>query len=186
MLLLHPCRLTTKFSLPNTSWDTRVLYDGLLCTRPFALNYHGYNKGAPLVPRYYPSTPSRGYFSRRSAWGQFTGTTRSGTNIALYFVHTRDNKKLKDLSIAIECRHLAADWTPRKYCFCGWNKFMFLMYQVGAGTSMFALGETLSLFCKTAACFKTVVSHRGSVRFCIRLIIINININHSRSSKSSM
>jgi hypothetical protein len=40
----------------------------------------------------------------------------------------------------------AADWTRRKYCSCGYNKFMFLMYQVGAGTSMFALGETLSLF----------------------------------------
>ena len=70
----------------------------------------------------------------------------------------------------------AADWTPGKYCSCGYNKFMFLMYQVGAGTSMFALGKTLSLFCKTAA----------SLRFCSRFIIININTNYSRSSKSSM
>ena len=65
---------------------------------------------------------------------------------------------------------------PRNYCSCGLNKFMFLMYQVGAGTSMFALGKTLSLFCKTAE----------SLRFCSRFMIININTNYSRSSKSSM
>jgi hypothetical protein len=41
---------------------------------------------------------------------------------------------------------------------------------------MFALGKTLSLFCKTAA----------SLRFCSRFITININTNYSWSSKSSM
>ena len=70
----------------------------------------------------------------------------------------------------------STDWTPRKYCSCGYNKFVFLMYQVGAGTSMFALGKTLSLFCKTAE----------SLRFCSRFMLININTNYSRSSKSSM
>jgi hypothetical protein len=37
---------------------------------------------------------------------------------------------------------------PRKYYSCVLNKFVFLMYQVGAGTSMFALGKNLSFFAK--------------------------------------
>jgi hypothetical protein len=55
-----------------------------------------------------------------------------------------------------------------------------LIYQVGAGTRMFALGKMLSLFAKTAAGFKTAVLHRRSVRFCSRFIIINIIIRTTR------
>ena len=53
-----------------------------------------------------------------------------------------------DDSAPAELNGETADWTPRKCCFCGFDKLLFLMYQVGDGTSMFALGKTLSLFAK--------------------------------------